>query len=157
MSIGYLRCQYETDDKVQCDSWFPGTEHAQLCMIHRDPISTHLAAIGINKENYITHRDEQAKICFAMTLAELEEHIAKVERVIELERTNLSTANAVKSDKLNKLTEEERAERRKIKTPQFVLEPKAKKTSAKLAIDPVKYLMEKNGWSEAVARQMLDL
>lgn len=153
---GYLRCIYESEDtKVQCDSWFNSADGGSMCILHRNPISTHLAAIGINKEEYIEHRDAQAKICYEMTLPEIEEHISKIERVIEIERTNLLTARAVKSDKVNKLTEEERAERRKIKTPKLILEPAVKKNSMKT--DPVKYLMEKNGWTEEMAKMMLDL
>lgn len=164
MSVyNYIRCHYEsTDTKVQCDCWFDSSSYdrekpeSKYCIIHRDAISTELAVLGVNKETYIETRDKEAKFCYEMSFEELEKHISEVEKVIEFERTKLLTARAVKSDKLEKMTDDERKERRKIKTPSVVLEPlKPKKVSVK--DNPVKYLMQQMTITEKQARTMLGL
>lgn len=150
----YYRCRYITDDtKNQCAVWYDSKEHASLCHLHRDASSVTLATMEINRESYILQRDNAAKLCYEMNLEELEVHISTIEKAIEFEKTNLMTARAVKMDKLENLTEDERKERRKIVTPHVKKEEKKKVVTAKN--DPIKFMMQLMNCTESKARELM--
>lgn len=168
MSDSYRRCRYFDPEGIECDTWFPFTEVESLataedirqyyCVNHRDVVSTDLAANGVNKATYIEKRKIEETLCFKMTLDELDAHIAGIEVIIEQEKLKAMTARAVKRQKIEDLTEDEREERRKIKTPRQVDPDKVKKSpGVTLKSNPLKYMIQKNGLSRENAISMLGL
>lgn len=149
--FSYTKCQYESaDTKVECDVWYSSEEDQKFCILHRNTINASLAAAGINKESYIEHRDKKAKFCYEMSLDELDKHISEIERIIELEKSNLMTARAVRADKIEKLTDDEREVRRRIKTPKAIQAPLTAKGKA------IEDLMKKLKINKETAIMMLE-
>lgn len=146
----YHRCEYPPDlnGGRECEVWYP-SEEGSLCVLHRGTVSVSLINADESlKGEYIRIRNEQAAQCHQMTLEQLDEHIAGIEKVIENERTKLLTARAKRSAKLQDLSDEERAERRKIKyvgsDERPKKETKAEKLKATIKSDPVQYFMNMN-------------
>ena len=156
---GYRRCEYppNINGGRECENWFP-SEEGRLCILHRSSAGPELAHLDESlKSEYIRIRNEQSVICHTMTLDELDQHIAGIEKVIENERTKLLAARAKRSDKLQLLSDEEREERRKIKyvRPErengAKRETKAEKLKATIKSDPVGYFMESLNFSRESA------
>lgn len=158
--MSYIRCQFIGSDNIECEVWFDEEEHAKFCILHRDIISEASAARGDNKDRYFEIRKQEEIFCDQMSNEALDEHIASIEKHIALEKTRLLTARAKKSDRIAKMTEEEREVLRKIKVSGPIV-PKKDKTprhpvTASIKNDPVKYLMQKLNCTEEQARKMLD-
>jgi hypothetical protein len=83
----------------------------------------------------------------------LDNHIAFLEKVIEDVKARLHSARAVKSEKLDSLSEEERAERRKVKIDKAFKADKVKSFKA----DPVGNLVKKQGMSASDASDLLNM
>ena len=153
MSLNYVRCNYVPDGGQQCDHWItPGPR----CPLHINHVSASAASNGINTQSYLEIRNSEAQLCYQMSLEELDAHIAKLEGVIEQEKAKSQSARAVRADKIDKLSEEEREVRRKIKTEQ-----KEKKASEpkKVTIksDPIRFFMQTYNISEAAAKLKLGI
>jgi len=129
MAKSFRNCNYIDSDSIQCDAFYDANEHPTMCAIHRRTVGTDLAANGINKSDYITRRQEHEKFVSQMTMAELDIHIAEIEKVIEQEKMKLLVTRARKGAELDKLSNAERAELRKIKTPKVEKVVKSPKTT----------------------------
>lgn len=135
----YIRCHYSSDN-LECSNWFPRGE-GNLCIVHRAAISTTLAGNGINKPEYIGARKTEElslrDLIAGKTSQEacslLDEHIAKIELIIEEQKVKYLTARAVRSEVIEGLSDEERQVRRRMKVSSPTSsEPKEKKSSKKL-------------------------
>lgn len=163
MSNFHRRCAHVSETGQECEIWFSlgDDETKRLCPIHSGEVSPEQATKHEETRSlYITRRKEQEVLCANMSLDELDEHIAKIEVVIEEEKMRLLTARATKSNKLDLLSEAERAERRKIKTSRPEGSEPAKPRKPKsdiptLKSDPVRYMMLKHGFTEEQAKRML--
>lgn len=161
MPADYVRCQFVDDAGLECDKWFEsagGGVSNKFCPAHANGAMSVDNALKDDsaKSAYITLVNETRVLVAAMTLDQIDEHIAGIEAVIEAERTKLLTSRAVKSEKLDELTEDERKTRRATKIPKTDKPVKAPTTKATtMAKDPVAYLMEKHGLSREQAMSML--
>lgn len=161
----YFRCAYIADNNLQCDVWFKTDTNETLCPIHVNAINPKLARDDENKrQTYLEQRNGEAKKCHEMTLDELALHIAEMENVLAEQKAKLMTARAVKSDKESLLSDLEREERRKIKTPKVdengqVTAKKAKSTTPKLSLksDPIAYIMAQYKCDRPGAMKILGL
>ena len=144
----YVRCHFIPDTGEQCELWFlPDVPNQTHCPVH-----LHAASMQVNKDSYIEALNGQRKICAAMTIDELEIHIAGIETLIENQRANLLTARATKRDKLDELDEDERKERRKIqltvnaegqmKVEKVPYSPKNPRNRTSMKKDPIEHLMK---------------
>lgn len=158
MSTSYVRCKFESSDtKEQCNSWYDSDlTDSSMCEIHREiaslsGISFYTVTTTPEKQKYIDFVNAQHSLCVNMSLDELDEHIKKIEAVIENERTKLLAARATKSQKLESLSDAERAARRKQTISNAVRESKPKQTKPQkvtLKENPVKYMMQSFGFSQ---------
>lgn len=129
MAQGYVRCHYISPDGFECDSWIPSIdgENHELCAVHASALSLPMASNGVNKDSYISKRNAAQFSLLAATegmsvsdkLAYYDQHIAGIEKIIEEQKMLVLTARALKQTELEGLTEAERAERRKIRTPKI--------------------------------------
>jgi hypothetical protein len=90
------------------------------------------------KQSYIDKSNDERAFAAEMSLDQLDDHIATLQFQFEEARRALFSARAVRQDKLDKLTEDERRERRKIEIAKEVKikvprEPKPKTAQEKLA------------------------
>ena len=170
MSSSYSRCIYSDETGRQCEVFYKYEDGGSLtCAMHQGFTSPALACGNENKSEYLDLVNNTRAQCVDMTLDQLDEHIAGIERIIEAEKTKLLAARATKSEKLDLLSDDERMVRRntKITTDEAgnVIEIKRgrkpnvfgidqpKKTSMKA--DPIRHMMEKFNMTEAQAREML--
>lgn len=154
----YTRCRYIPDSGIQCETWFrrdPENNPSYLCPLHINQISPKLAAQDENKTPYLEIRNKEAQSCYAMTLTELDAHINGLERILEEQKAKVHAARAVRVDKIDKLTEEERDVRRKIRTERNESSLKPKKATIKT--DPIRYMMQTHNLSEAAAKKLLGM
>jgi hypothetical protein len=121
--IDYIRCHYlDASNGIQCESWHSKAD-GDMCPVHHGMVSSVLAANGINKEEYLDARkaaetslrdkivgrspQEQCNI--------IDEHIAKLERVIEEQKLLSLTARAIRSEVIEGMSEDDRQIRRQMK------------------------------------------
>jgi hypothetical protein len=104
---------YISDDGHECDEWFPHEEddvpRKEFCpKYHRSLMTT---------QKHIDLINSQKHICYDMTNEQLEDHIKSIEAelagAMEMLKTKLSAARAVRAERFEKMTEEERKELRK--------------------------------------------
>lgn len=168
MPSSFTRCHYEIPEtQDQCNTWFEKLADEVLCPIHAGIISPDAAVKHAEtKANYLQSVNEEHAICAKMTLEDLDIHINRLEAVIELERTKLLAARATRSQKIETLSDDERAERRKQKISKAVFNlenPKVKKEKiikekkSTLKDDPIKYMMQQYHMTEEQAKGMLGL
>jgi|ERR1035441_3518916 hypothetical protein len=178
MSIPYRRCFYLDERGVQCDSWFPAVDSKKLCPAHSEIIGTSSKVNEEAKVKYIDLVNDERKYCYHFLSGEaqnqsqdlihefkddsegsvfekLDTHIAFIEKVIEDMKARLHSARAVKSEKLDELSEEERKELRKIKIDK-AFKPEKEKTKSFKA-DPVEFLSKKQGMSKEDASALLNM
>jgi hypothetical protein len=103
-----------------------------------------------SKELIFEFKDDESGTIFH----KLDTHIAFLEKVREDISARIHATRAVRSEKLDDLTEDERKELRKQKIEKIFTEPKAKKKSFKA--DPIGNLT-KTGISAEKAKAMLDI
>lgn len=126
MPSGYNRCHYTSPEGFECETFFP-SDQGNLCPVHLGSLSISLASHGIGKESYLEQRNNALfSLIEAMNgkstndaLQFLDEHIAGIERVIEGEKIKVLTARAKRAELIEGLSESERKERQKIKTPKL--------------------------------------
>lgn len=160
----FTRCRYVSDDGLECEKWFQPTpemnsgKDPRFCELHRGIVSPSTITTTDNtKSQYIEVRNQEVALVVDMTLEQIDAHIAGLEKQLELLKTRVISSRAVRADKIEKLTDEERAARKKIhvERPATNDKPKAAKP-ASIKKDPVAALMAK-GMSEKMARQLLDM
>jgi hypothetical protein len=123
----YKRCQYVSPEGIECEVWFPLADGEIYCeKYHRGIPSVSDEANGEQKQLYIDLCNAERNLCATMTLDQLDAHIATIEAAIEAfmakEKPKRNTARAVRAEKLEALTEDQRRERRKIKLAKEVKE-----------------------------------
>lgn len=161
----YGQCQFFNQDQLRCPIWFDCTEgtadqHEKFCREHREikdaSIVSYRSLDGTIKTQYIDFVNAQRTACVDMSDDELDTHIAGLESTLAEIRAKMLTARAVRAEKLDKLTEDERAERRKVKFERVVSAERAKKPAkTSLAKDPILYFMEKHGLSREQATALM--
>jgi hypothetical protein len=141
----WLRCRYIEPNGHQCDSWylFVDEDH-KLCAEHAGILPTNNTPIPDNnsKSEYITLLNEQRLYCYQMTDDQLEEHIARIDAEIAIWKAKGLTARAIKTERFEKMTEEELAERRKFVINRAVETSErktAKQVKPSLKSDPIAY------------------
>ena len=108
----YKRCSYISSG-IQCDNWHNDAS-TKYCVNHRALVSDNGSVPVEVKDRYIDVVNEERAQCAAMSLDALDEHIAGIEKLIEAEKAKFYTARAIRIEKLDSLTEEERKARRAI-------------------------------------------
>jgi hypothetical protein len=177
MSVPYRRCGSLDSKGLQCENWFPAEEGTRFCVTHQLGAKIGIQASDEQKARYIDLVNEQREYCYhfldgssqdvdrtlifefkdnesGTRYEKLDRHIAFLEKALEDVKARLFTSKAVKREDLDKLTEEERAELRKIKVTREVQKVKEKKVSVKS--DPLKHLMQSRGMSESDAKSFLN-
>jgi hypothetical protein len=115
MAKPYKRCIFIADGQ-QCDKWFDVKEPFPYCSVHRALPSTSIHADQSQIGLYIDNANGQRNLCADMNIIQLDEHIRGLERqrdeffatVIQ----DLKHARAVRTEKINQLTEDQRKELR---------------------------------------------
>lgn len=172
-SNDYIRCHYVGPNSIECEIWFlKAGESDTLCPIHKGSLSAGLVANGTaDKADFYAHRDRVVQPLVEATkgMSDSEafdyynNHIAGLERKIEELKLEAMHARALKQGKLEKLSDDEREQRRKIRPMKAEgTEKKRVKSSGKLSnMTPemaVKSLMTKvPGMTEDGARKLLGL
>lgn len=158
----FTRCRYVSDTGLECEKWFQPTDsmnngqEPRHCELHRGMISERTSPNDESKQRFIDLKNEEIKLCIGMSIEELDTHIAGIEKQIELLRMRTMSARSVRVDKIDKLTDEERKERQKIRVqnPATNDKPKAKTSIKK---DPIQHLMDKFGMSREQALKMMEM
>jgi hypothetical protein len=171
------RCFYLDERGQQCDTWFTAIDTNKLCPAHRKIISPNKFSEE-NNPKYIDLVNDERKYCYHFLSGEsqnqsqelihefkddetgtvfekLDTHIAFIEKVIEDMKARLHSARAVKAEKLDDLSEEERKELRKIKIDKSFKLLKVKTPSLKS--DPIGHLIKKQGMSKQDASDLLSM
>lgn len=146
------RCVYMGGDGLQCEVWFPAVSDSKLCPEHSKTISPN----GINlevKQRFIDLVNETKDLVYKMSLDEIDTHIAQLETELEKQKTIIYASRAVRAERLDTLTEEERAKRRSIKITKAVTEVRTKRPTMKS--DPVRYMMQNQNLTEEEAKEVL--
>ena len=170
------RCCHLDERGQQCDSWFPAVDKSKLCPLHSQSVRTNgrventpLYIDLVNDErSYCYHfldgteQKQEKTLIFEFkddesgtVFDKLDSHIAFLEKVIEDVKARLHEARAVKSEKLDELTEDQREERRKVKIDK-AFKPSATKT-ASFKSDPIAHLTKKQGMSASDANDLLNM
>ena len=116
-----FRCNYIADDGRQCEIWttYRKDEDKEFCPLHEGIIivkkANGIALVDENKQRYIDRINTQKTFCANMSIDELDNHIASMEKAMEELRTDMTAARASRADKFALLTEEEQKTRRAIK------------------------------------------
>jgi len=150
----FFRCNYIDDSGMQCDTW----SESKICVNHTGIISPRTSAVPGLKEPYMEVVNAERALVYKMSLEEIDAHIAGIDKIIELERTKLLTSRAVRSEKIDKLSDEERAVRRATTASRAVsAEKRAGKSPKATSIkkDPVQYLMDKYGLDRPSAEKLM--
>lgn len=153
MSTPYRRCCNINEAGLQCETWFPAINDSKLCDVHSSIATPN--GTQENKVKYIDLVNTERATCHTMSFEELDIHIAELEKVLENQKTKLYSALATRSEKIDKLSEEERKELRKIKVDRAVRETPVRKATIKS--DPIKYLMQSKGMSEQESKDMMSM
>jgi hypothetical protein len=126
--ISYKRCQYTDPNGRECNTYFGSKDDEgdqKLCPLHSGILGPRTAVISETvKVDYVNLMQESAIEARALivpdaplNLDQLDAHIAALEAEIEKFKSRASAARGVRSEHIQKLTEEERRELRKIKVP----------------------------------------
>lgn len=180
MSIPYRRCHYIDNRGEQCETWFPAVDTNKLCAPHSQIISpSPRNGNDEAKVRYIDLVNDERAYCYHFLSGEsqnqsqtlihefkddsegtifekLDSHIAFIEKVIEDMKARLHSARAVRTEKLDELSESERAHLRTLKIDkEFKKKEKEKPISFKA--DPIGFLAKKNSMSKTDASALLDM
>lgn len=179
--IPFRRCIHMDERGMQCDTYFPADTDDKLCPIHREvisPGSTKNGQTDEQKVRYIDLVNDERKYCYhfldgtaqeqkqelifefkddseGSIFEKIECHIGFLEKVLEDVKARLHSARAVKSEKLELLSDEERKKLRAIKIDKSVRESTTRAPSVKK--DPVAHLMAKQGMSKTDAAELLSM
>jgi len=167
MSKGYTRCEFMSPSTgLQCEIWFESQERQHdsagsllplYCPDHSN------GNLETDKTQYIETKNIAREFCYQMFekcsqeegFNKLDAHIAKIEAEIENQKVVLYAAKAVRQEKLQNLSEDERKERLKyrVRKSESSIPTEKKET---LKSNPVGYL-EKRGLSKSAAQDLLTL
>lgn len=179
MSTPYRRCFYMDERGSQCEEWFPAVDDTKLCKMHQE-IASPGSRNGETEENKIKYIDlvnDERKYCYhfadgasqhqtqdlifqfkddtdGTVFEKIDRHLAFLDKVIEDLKARRQTARAVRGEKMDALSEEQRKELRKIKIEKAVAAVEPKKTTIKS--DPVGFLAKK-GMSRQDAQALLTM
>lgn len=174
------RCHYIDATGQQCDTWFPAIDSTKLCVAHREIITPNGHINEDQKVKYIDLVNDEKHYCYhfingepqnqdktlihefkddeAGTVFEkLDRHIAFLEKVIEDLKARTHSARAVRSEKLDELTEEERKILRAQKIDKTFREKASKEKLPSFKTDPVAFLSKKNSMSRTDAEALLTM
>lgn len=180
-NIPYRRCHYIDERGEQCETWFPAVDTNKLCPAHGKIITPNgkLNQVDEIKVKYIDLVNDERHYCYHFLSGEsqnqsqelihefkddesgtifekLDAHIAFIEKVIEDMKARLHSARAVRAEKLDELTEEERKVLRSQKIDkEFKKVPKEKLPSFKA--DPIGFLSKKNNMSRVDSEALLSM
>jgi hypothetical protein len=107
----YTRCHFISEQGVECDKWFL-VDGGKFCpQLHRNmPLQ--------DKDKFMTLVNDERAYSYKLSPEELENHIqemtARMEEEMQVHKTRIAAARAVKAENWEKMTEEERKELRKI-------------------------------------------
>jgi hypothetical protein len=175
--IPHRRCIYVYNTGQQCDIYFEAIDHNKLCLAHRE--SSHVNG-KINEESKIKYIDlvnDQRNYCYhfldgsaqnqskklifefkddeeGSVFEKLDAHIAFIDKVLEDMKARLHSTRAVRAEKLDNLSEEERA---KLKAHKIERAMNPEKKSKSFKADPVGNLMKKNNLSGNDAKDLLNM
>ena len=145
MPQSYAPCQYTDAVGIQCDVFFPVDESSpqKLCPIHsgnQDALisSENLALTDETKQRYIDIYNMETVFVKDMDLNQIEIHILNLEAVMAKLRARFTASRARKISLIEKLSDAERVERRKIK----IVRPESQKTRVSFKKDPVEALAQ---------------
>ena len=184
MSVPYRRCFYIDERGEQCDSWFAaeelGRDTGKLCARHRDNLNINGRINEETKIKYIDLVNDERTYCYhflsgiaqeqKQTLIhefaddiegtifdKIDQHISFLEKVIEDTKARLHSARAVRTEKLDELSEEERKKLRAIKIDKAARNEEKKTKVPSFKSDPVAFLASKNRMSKSKARDLLSM
>lgn len=145
----HRRCWHMDEKGQQCEVWFPAEDDNKLCALHRNGASPSQrnGETEDQKLKYIDLVNDERSYCYhfkdgsaqnqsqslisefkddteGSVFDKLDRHIAFLETVISDLKARHQTARAVRAEKLDKLSEDERKELRKIRIEKP--EPKVK-------------------------------
>lgn len=177
----YRRCHYLNERGEQCETWFPAIDTNKLCPAHREIITPNgrVNEDPETKVRYIDLVNDERQYCYHFLSGEsqnqsqtlihefkddlegtifekIDAHIAFIEKVLEDMKARLHSARAVRTEKLDELTEEERKVLRSQKIDkEFKKVPKEKLPSFKA--DPIGFLSKKNNMSRVDSEALLSM
>lgn len=133
MSATYTRCKFISGSQ-ECETWFP-VDGNKFCAIHRSIPSTNGSEEQL--KSYIDLANQDRSFVANMSFEEIDNHISNLQAQMEDLKRQMLQARAVKSERIERLTEEERRELRK-KTLNYEVqkqpkEPKPKTIEEKIA------------------------
>jgi hypothetical protein len=157
----WTKCRYSNGD-YECETFFE-VDGATFCRAHRGIPSTAQLANEASTKSFIALANNEALLVKDMTLDQVDAHIATLERAIEELKARRTGARSDRADKITKLSDKEREERRKMRfsadgTPEpakvkrVAAQPKLKKPS--FATDPIGYLMASHNLDRVKAEKM---
>ena len=169
------RCIHLDERGQQCDTWFAAIDKSKLCPSHSQSVQTN-GRIE-NSPRYIDLVNDERSYCYhfldgteqkqeqtlifqfkddesGTVFDKLDAHISFLEKVIEDMKARLHSARAVKAEKFDELTEDQRAERRKVKIEKSFKQPEKVKS---FKADPVSFLSKKQGMSKEDASDLLSM
>lgn len=179
MPTPYRRCFYLDDHGQQCDTWFPA-DNNKLCPSHKEIITPGGRINEEEKPKYIDLVNDERKYCYhfldgsaqeqsqalihefkddleGTIFEKLDAHIAFLEKVIEDMKARLHSSRAVRAEKMDELSEEERKILRSQKIDkEFRVKPEKIKLPS-FKSDPVGFLAGKNKMSKTDASALLDM
>lgn len=167
----YIRCHYVGPNSIECEIWFLKADEGTLCPIHKgSTLSVENVSNGHNKQEFYAHRDRVVEPLIEATramsdveaLSYIDKHVAGLEAEIARLKLEAMHARALGQGRSEKLSDSERAERRKIKVESRVKETKVpRKSTGKLSrMSPegmVAQLMRQHGLDENGAKALLGI
>jgi activator of HSP90 ATPase len=117
----YDRCQHISPQGVECNEWFQIQDNEKYCPFHLEQHTPTDQQTSIIPElTPETHKDRWNRIaatCYEMSMDELEAHLKEreenLQRVLQYHNTELSAIRAVKGDRIQKMSAQERRARQR--------------------------------------------
>jgi len=179
MPIPYRRCFYIDDRGQQCEEWFAAIDANKLCLAHRELITPNGRVSEDNKVKYIDLVNDERAYCYhfidgskqeqkqtlifeyqddseGSVFEKIDAHIAFIEKVLEDMKARLHSARAVRSEKLDSLSEEERKTLRATRIHKELTKNPEKKTPS-FKSDPIAFLSKKQNMSKEDASDLLSM
>jgi hypothetical protein len=178
MSTPHRQCHYLNERGQQCDEWFAAVDTNKLCARHREIITPNGRLNEQTTPKYIDLVNDERAYCYhfldgtaqnqskelifefkddeeGTIFEKLDAHIAFIEKVLEDVKARMHSARAVKSEKLDELTEEERKKLRSQKIDKVFKQKEPKEKAPTFKADPIGFLARKQGMSKTDASNLL--
>lgn len=167
----YIRCHYCAPTGIECEIWFlKAGENDVLCPIHKgSTLSVANVSNGNNKQEFYAHRDRVVEPLVTATagmndveaLSYIDKHVAELEAKIAELKLEAMHARALAQGRSERLSDDERKARQKIKVESSRPVKVAKKSAGKLSrMSPegmVQELMKRHGLDESGAKKLLGI